>query len=86
MTRGNNPLGGKREPEPLTMEDLADALVSVMETQEAIMRMLWSVRAGTRGAAFLDDSDFQTLAMKRSIAANTLRAKSMAAKMKGAKT
>ena len=61
-------------PAELDLEDIASALVSVMDTQEAILRMLWSIRSGVN-ASFLDDSDFQVMNMARTIARNKLRAK-----------
>ena len=70
------------EQEPLTLEDVAEALTAVMDTQDAIMRMLWSIRGGVPGAHFLDDSDFQSLAMRRRLASTKLTAKMFASRQK----
>ena len=56
-------------------EEIAKALVSIMEGQDAIMRMLWSVRQGIQNPGFLDDSDFQLIQSRRNLAKNSLKNK-----------
>lgn len=66
-------------PPELDLEDLAEGIAAVLDGQEAILRMLWSIRSGVK-ASFLDDSDFQAINMRRNFARNNLRAKAAAKK------
>jgi hypothetical protein len=68
-------------PAELDLEDIAEGITAVLDGQDAILKMLWSIRSGVN-ASFLDDSDFQVINMRRNFARNNLRVKSAAAKAK----
>ena len=56
-------------------KEIAQALVAIAETQDAIIRMLWSIRSGLPNSGFLDDSDFRNIDARRKISINALRTK-----------
>ena len=56
-------------------KEIAQALVAIAETQDAIIRMLWSIRSGLPSAGSLDDSDFRNIEARRKITINALRTK-----------
>ena len=62
-------------PDKVENAEIAQALVAVMESQDAIMRMLWSIKAGIPNPAFLEDSDFQLIKTRREMAKNALKSK-----------
>jgi hypothetical protein len=58
----------QKPPDEPEDKAIAQALVAILDTQDAIIRMLWSIRSGTQNASFLDDSDFQVIDMRRRMA------------------
>ena len=56
-------------------KEIAQALVAIAETQDAIIRMLWSIRGGLPSAGSLDDSDFRNIDARCKISINALRTK-----------
>jgi hypothetical protein len=56
-------------------KEIAHALVAIAETQDAIIRMLWSIRQGIPSSGSLDDSDFKNLDARRKITVNALKTK-----------
>jgi hypothetical protein len=70
----------QQPPEELDLYEIAEALVAVMDSQNAIIRMLWSIRGGVPQAQFLDDSDFQAINSRRQNSRNNLHRKVMSKK------
>ncbi len=56
-------------------KEIAQALVAIVETQDAMIRMLWSIKSGLPSLSSLDDSDFKNTDARRKIAINALRTK-----------
>lgn len=56
-------------------KEIAQTLIAIAETQDAIIRMLWSIRGGLPSSSPLDDSDFRNLDARRKITINALRTK-----------
>ena len=56
-------------------KEIAYALVAIAETQDAIVRMLRSIRSGLPGSGSLDDSDFRDIDARRKITINALKTK-----------
>ena len=56
-------------------KEITQSLIAIVETQDAMIKMLWSIMRGLPNSIFLDDADFKNTDVRRKIAINALRTK-----------